>query len=608
MTLSIRLFAAFFLATLLVNVAAAQESNQASAVVPRLVNYSGHAIDAHGKSITGIAGVTFAIYRDQEGGSPLWLETQNITADTRGNYTVQLGSTKGEGLPVDLFNTKESRWLGVRVSGQEEQPRVLLLSVPYALKAADAETLGGLPASAFMLAAPTPTGGAKSASDNSIADLSTGSALPPPLSGSGTTDFVPLWTSNSAIGSSVLFQSGTGSSAKVGINTTTPTATLDVKGTATLHGPLTMPAINTANSSSGSNSQPQTLVASVFNSTTNTAVNQKFRWQAEAVGNNTSSAGGSLNLLYAPGSGNPAETGLKIGGNGRITFASGQTFPGTGSVSSVGLTAPNSDFNVSSSPVTGNGTLALNWNVVPTSLNSANAIVKRDNTGSFNATAVGVNTLQANSNGLSIVAISTGEQDKTVALSGTSTAAGNGEITYGVAGSSGSGRGAGVFGVSQNGSSGNGVFGEANNNSGAVEGENFNPAGGAGVIGVGAWGFYTDNNVHQGINGGGWVKAMIVYDDVVQGRMLRCFNSNLAGTAATTVPCGFSTNFFSTGVYGVNFGFEVDNRFLTANASANGGHYFVAGVSPNGSSSVIVNVFDVNSLSLQDGIFTVIVY
>jgi hypothetical protein len=40
----------------------------------------------------------------------------------------------------------------VRINGGEEQPRVLLLSVPYALKAADAQTLGGLPASAFLLA------------------------------------------------------------------------------------------------------------------------------------------------------------------------------------------------------------------------------------------------------------------------------------------------------------------------------------------------------------------------------------------------------------------------------------------------------------------------
>ena len=40
----------------------------------------------------------------------------------------------------------------MNLPGEVEQPRVLLVSVPYALKAADADTLGGLPASAFVLA------------------------------------------------------------------------------------------------------------------------------------------------------------------------------------------------------------------------------------------------------------------------------------------------------------------------------------------------------------------------------------------------------------------------------------------------------------------------
>jgi len=123
-------------------------------VVPTLVNFSGKAMDADGKVISGIAGATFAIYKDQEGGAPLWLETQNVQADSKGNFTAQLGATKPAGLPLDLFTSGEARWLGVTVNGGQEQPRVLLLSVPYALKAADAQTLGGLPASAFLLAAP----------------------------------------------------------------------------------------------------------------------------------------------------------------------------------------------------------------------------------------------------------------------------------------------------------------------------------------------------------------------------------------------------------------------------------------------------------------------
>jgi hypothetical protein len=53
-----------------------------------------------------------------------------------------------------LFSSGEARWLGVQVQGQAEQPRTLLLSVPYALKALDAETIHGMPLSAFVLAAP----------------------------------------------------------------------------------------------------------------------------------------------------------------------------------------------------------------------------------------------------------------------------------------------------------------------------------------------------------------------------------------------------------------------------------------------------------------------
>jgi hypothetical protein len=122
-----------------------------SAPVPQLVNYSGKATDAQGGPIAGIAGITFSIYKDQYDGAPLWMETQNENADAKGNYAVHLGAMRAEGLPLDLFTSGEARWLGVRVNGGEEAPAVLLLSVPYALKAADAQTLGGLPASAFVL-------------------------------------------------------------------------------------------------------------------------------------------------------------------------------------------------------------------------------------------------------------------------------------------------------------------------------------------------------------------------------------------------------------------------------------------------------------------------
>jgi hypothetical protein len=185
-----------------------------SATVPRLVNFSGKATDLQGKAVSGIAGATFAIYKEESGGSPLWLETQNVQADTKGYYTVQLGTTKPDGLPQDLFSSGEARWLGVTVNGGQEQPRVLLLSVPYALKAADAETLGGKPLSAFQLATPQPNENHKSSTSNSQAAPATEQPNEI-ICSSGTackTGFVPLFASNGGsakVSDSIVSQSGT---------------------------------------------------------------------------------------------------------------------------------------------------------------------------------------------------------------------------------------------------------------------------------------------------------------------------------------------------------------------------------------------------------------
>src|SRR5437667_10845394 len=126
----------------------------AAGSVPRLIKFSGVVKDATGKIVTGQLGLTLALYELQEGGSPLWVETQNVQPDEQGRYTVLLGAASADGLPLDLFVSGKARWLGVQpqLAGQSEQPRVLLVGVPYALKAADAETLGGKPASAYALA------------------------------------------------------------------------------------------------------------------------------------------------------------------------------------------------------------------------------------------------------------------------------------------------------------------------------------------------------------------------------------------------------------------------------------------------------------------------
>src|SRR5579871_6713858 len=148
------LFAVLCLVIVTVSSLAAQQSNTDGPSMPHLIRFTGVLKDVNGKAAPGIVGVTFAFYRDENGGVALWTEIQNVTTDAFGRYSVMLGATKSDGLPAELFSSNEARWLGIEPQGLPAPARVLLLSVPYALKARDAETIGGLPPSAFVLAAP----------------------------------------------------------------------------------------------------------------------------------------------------------------------------------------------------------------------------------------------------------------------------------------------------------------------------------------------------------------------------------------------------------------------------------------------------------------------
>jgi hypothetical protein len=189
--------------------------------VPRLVKLGGMANDASGKPMRGTVSITFALYRDQQDGAPLWLETQNVRLGASGHYSVLLGATKPNGLPAELFASGEARWLGVQVEGGKEQARVLLLSVPYALKAADAETLGGKPASAYVAYAPAASSSSAPGDESSIARTGVTASI----TGSGTSNFVAKWTSNTNLGNSGLFQASSGN---IGLGTMVPTQRFQV--------------------------------------------------------------------------------------------------------------------------------------------------------------------------------------------------------------------------------------------------------------------------------------------------------------------------------------------------------------------------------------------
>ena len=271
------------------------------AVVPTLIQFSGLLKDGQAKPLTGTVSVTFSVYPSQEDGTPLWSETQEITPGADGSYSILLGAASQNGVPAELFSSGAARWLGIQTPEEPAQTRVLLVSVPYALKAADAETLGGKPASSFVLAG-SPAG---QASGSSSAGAPIGAAVTPEVtpsttpSGSGTTGYIPVWTSSTNLGNSILFQ-GSGYVSMAGI--------------------LDLPPVGAATTSTGYNSRPFYQVASAYNSSTSAAVAELFSWQAEPVGNNTAAPSGKLNLLFASGTAAPAETGVSISSTGALNL------------------------------------------------------------------------------------------------------------------------------------------------------------------------------------------------------------------------------------------------------------------------------------------------
>jgi hypothetical protein len=201
--------------------------------VPPLVKFSGTISSAP----AGTVGVIFALYKDQTGGAPLWQEVQNVTTDASGRYSAFLGARSASGIPLEVFSNGEARWLGVQPEGQPEQARVLLVSVPYALKASDSETLGGLPASAFLRAdavtatasSTAPAAYVNTAAVNSAANRAAAAAI---SASSAKAGYLPVFTDGSGdLQNSALFQLNAGTTAapvwNLGFGTVAPAFNLN---------------------------------------------------------------------------------------------------------------------------------------------------------------------------------------------------------------------------------------------------------------------------------------------------------------------------------------------------------------------------------------------
>jgi hypothetical protein len=172
----------------------------------RLIPYAGTVTDSSGAAIAGAVNLTFELYEEQEGGVPLWREDQRVHADDRGRYLVYLGSAVA--MPQIAFSEERARWLAVAIEGHA-LPRVMLVAVPYALRAADADTLGGQPASSFV----------RSRADGRL-ETDAGLVADAAVEGTGVAGQLAKWVTPDSLSSSVISESATN---RIGVGLPDPT-------------------------------------------------------------------------------------------------------------------------------------------------------------------------------------------------------------------------------------------------------------------------------------------------------------------------------------------------------------------------------------------------
>ncbi len=109
------------------------------AAVPQTINYQGYLKDSvSGAPVSTQVPVTFRLYDSLQASASLWAEEMNVTPQN-GIFSVLLGSTA----PLDSSIFENSGlYLGIQVGNNPElSPRQQILSVPFAMRAASADSV-----------------------------------------------------------------------------------------------------------------------------------------------------------------------------------------------------------------------------------------------------------------------------------------------------------------------------------------------------------------------------------------------------------------------------------------------------------------------------------
>jgi hypothetical protein len=139
-----------------------------------------------------------------------------------------------------------------------------------------------------------------------------------------------------------------------------------------------------------------------------------------------------------------------------------------------------------------------------------------------------------------------------------------------------------------------GVFGQDNNtNSYGVAGHSDN---GVAVVGDSSsgWAMQALGNTTQARAKSGFVKAMALVSPGLADPIRQCFNSQLPPSQATTNDCGITYSSSVVGLYHLDFGFQVNDRFASLTSQAD--RVFLS-AEPTGNPSNTFEVISYNTFS-----------
>lgn len=217
------------------------------AEMPKTLAFQGKLTDQTGQPTSGSIAVTFRLYAAETSGSPLWEETQTVTA-TQGLFSARLGTAAPLTLAFD-----QPYWVELQVGSEVLTPRQPLSASPYAV---NAERLGGLPAGTFLRpdsAGNIGIGTASPANRLDVAGTVRSMTETVPSSGTGTEIMYNAGQNRGLLVAydrsataykrldlnDVITIAGGGNAGAVGIGTANPGARLDVAGNIKMSGPRT---------------------------------------------------------------------------------------------------------------------------------------------------------------------------------------------------------------------------------------------------------------------------------------------------------------------------------------------------------------------------------